>query len=393
MMNISAERNNPQIILNSQKLSENLTKRAEQDISSGQIAGCGMCVHQMGKEIFSGFFGYSDIEEKTPVRPDTVYRLASMTKPVTAVSALLQNEAGKLNLDDKLSKYCSKFSRLKIGELDEKGNIIHLHTPEREPTLLDLLTHTAGFGTDEIGTMETEKAPQDAKKNLETIMQYYCEEMVLSFEPNSRRSYSPIAAFDAVAYVTELTAEREIGEYMKEKIFIPLDMNDTAFELTPNQTERLSAVYDLKDGITPVSRKFSGSFEGFPISYHAGGAGLFSTVGDYCSFAQALCSAADPEKAAVISGSSAALMRKGREIPSDLKNNPAEVFGLGIRVIKHNPNLPAGCFGWSGAYGTHFWIDPANGITAIYMKNSNFGGGAGCITANNFEYDVMNSAE
>ena len=67
--------------------------------------------------------------------------------------------------------------------------------------------------------MVTEKAPQDAKKNLETIMQYYCEEMVLSFEPNSRRSYSPIAAFDAVAYVTELTAEREIGEYMKEKIF------------------------------------------------------------------------------------------------------------------------------------------------------------------------------
>lgn len=118
--------------------------------------------------------------------------------------------------------------------------------------------------------MVTDKTPQDAKKNLETIMQYYCEEMILTFEPNSRRSYSPIAAFDAIAYVIELISEREIGEYMKEKIFAPLNMTDTTFELTPQQTARLSAVYDLKDGIVPVSKKFTGSFEGFPLSYHAG---------------------------------------------------------------------------------------------------------------------------
>lgn len=81
-----------------------------------------------------------------------------MTKPVTAASALLLREAGKLNINDKLSKYCPKFSKLKIGELDENKNIINLHTPDRELTLLDLLTHTAGFGTDEIGTMVTDKA-------------------------------------------------------------------------------------------------------------------------------------------------------------------------------------------------------------------------------------------
>ncbi len=392
-MNISTENNKPKIKLSYQKLSENLTKRAEQDISSGQIAGCGICVHQTGKEIFSGFFGYSDVEEKTPIRPETIYRLASMTKPITAASSLLQCEAGKLNINDKLSRYCPKFSRLKIGELDENGNIINLRTPDREPTLLDLLTHTAGFGTDEIGTMVTDKAPEDAKKNLETIMQYYCEEMVLSFETNTRRSYSPIAAFDAIAYVTELTAEREIGEYMKEKIFSPLDMNDTAFELTQQQADRLSAVYDLKDGIIPVSKKFTRSFESFPPSYHAGGAGLFSTVGDYCKFAQALCSAASSSKNTFISCSSVNLMRKGHEIPTDIKSHPTEIFGLGVRVVKNNPNIPVGCFGWSGAYGTHFWIDPTNEITAVYMKNSNFGGGAGCITANNFEYDIMHSAE
>lgn len=180
---------------------------------------------------------------------------------------------------------------------------------------------------------------------------------------------------------------------MKEKIFVPLDMYDTIFEPTHHQLERLSAIYDLKDGITPISKKISEAFEGFPISYHAGGAGLFSTVNNYCNFAQALYNATISQKNTVISERLISLMRKGHEISSDLKNNPAEVFGLGIRVIKRNPNLPAGCFGWSGAYGTHFWIDPANGITAVYMKNSNFDGGAGCITANNFEYDVMNSAE
>lgn len=393
MMNISIENNKPEIRLNSQKLSENLAKRAEHDINSGKIAGCGLCVHQGGKEIFSGFFGYSDAEEKTPIQPNTIYRLASMTKPVTAASALLLRETGKLNINDKLSKYCPKFSKLKIGELDANRNIINLHTPDRELTLLDLLTHTAGFGTDEIGTMVTDKTPQDAKKNLETIMQYYCEEMILTFEPNSRRSYSPIAAFDAIAYVIELISEREIGEYMKEKIFAPLNMTDTTFELTPQQTARLSAVYDLKDGIVPVSKKFTGSFEGFPLSYHAGGAGLFSTVGDYCSFAQALCSASSSSINTFISSSSVSLMRKGREIFADIKNHPAEIFGLGVRVVKNNPNIPSGCFGWSGAYGTHFWIDPVNEITAVYMKSSNFDGGAGCTTANNFEYDIMHSVE
>lgn len=86
-------------------------------------------------------------------------------------------------------------------------------------------------------------------------------------------------------------------------------------------------------------------------------------------------------------------MRKGREISADIKNHPAEIFGLGVRVVKNNPNIPSGCFGWSGAYGTHFWIDPINEITAVYMKSSNFDGGAGCTTANNFEYDIMHSVE
>ena len=92
-----------------------------------------------------------------------------MTKPVTAASALLLREAGKLNINDKLSKYCPKFSKLKIGELDENKNIINLHTPDRELTLLDLLTHTAGFGTDEIGTMAVSYTNLDVYKRQHQI--------------------------------------------------------------------------------------------------------------------------------------------------------------------------------------------------------------------------------
>lgn len=376
-------------ILDAEKLNKNISETALKDISAGKIPGCSVIVYQKGKKLFEDSYGYTNIYTKKPIEKNTLFRLASMTKPVTAVAVLLQLQKNKLSLEDKISKYFPGFHKMKI-DIKSADGTRRLVTPSREVTLLDLLTHTGGFGSDETGIKITDEMPTGSRTDLLTAVKYYEKEMMLSFDPGTMRSYSPVAAFDVLAAIVSMTSDREIGEFMQENIFSPLGMTDTGFDLNEDQHKRLTDMFSLCSN-KPHSEEMNEIFSGFPTTYHAGGAGLASTAGDYAAFSEMLCDSVTGRRTAILKKESADLMRAAKMVPNDIHESPSEVFGLGVRITLREKTLPEGIFGWSGAYGTHFWVDPVNEITAVYMKNSFYDGGAGCMTAIQFEKDVMNS--
>lgn len=178
------------------------------------------------------------------------------------------------------------------------------------------------------------------------------------------------------------------SEFLKKEIFIPLRMCDTTFDPTEEQWSRTVCMHTYNDGIVAFKPQNTSSiFGGYPLTYTCGGAGLVSTLADYEKFTDMLLSrgiARDGTR--ILSEDSVKLMATPAE-PYGI--SPSQRRGLSVRVIINDSNrLPKGSFGWSGAYGCHFWVDPENKITAIYMKNSTFDGGSGAQTAANFEKDV-----
>ena len=226
-----------------------------------------------------------------------------------------------------------------------------------------------------------------AQTDLKSITDAYAN-LPLSFEPFSAQAYSATVGFDILARIVEIVSGKSYDKYLTEEIFEPLGMTDTTFAPTDEQWERMTLMHSYKDGISsfaPLNKKTI--FGGYPLTYFCGGAGLASTLSDYEKFVDMLASR----------GKTASGEQLITEELIDLMSTPTspmefytgEAWGLSVRVITGDKNrIPRNSFGWSGAYGCHFWIDPANKITAIYMKNSTYDGGASAKTGQNFEIDV-----
>lgn len=378
--------------LSKELLKENIEKRINADIESGMVGGASVKVMQNGEVLYRNDFGYSDCDTKTPLKSDAIFRLASMTKPVTAVAILIQISRGLVDLFDPVDRFLPEFSQLELGHVGESGEVIRDGIARNKVRVIHLLTHSSGIGTLEVGDAQWVLMKPEDKQNLKTAVDYFSKSAI-AFEPYTAQTYSPVAGFDVLARIVEVTSGMEYRDFLKKEIFEPLGMNDTTCVPSDEQWSRVVNMHNYIDGkavSANVGERFI--FGDLPISYNAGGAGIASTIEDYSKFASML-------------------LREGeyngkRILPAELVRSMGiphlpetimpfhEIWGLGVRVIVNSAyTLPVGSFGWSGAYGTHFWIDPENKIVALYMKNSHFEGGAGCRTANNFERDVMDSFE
>ena len=235
------------------------------------------------------------------------------------------------------------------------------------------------------------KMTADDKKDLRSVVEYY-ENTPLDFQPGEKERYSPVAAFDVLARLIELTSDMKFAEFAEKNIFVPMELRDTTFTPTGEQWDRVTDMHNFKDGRAINSHMQRGFiFADFPASYTCGGAGCVSTVNDYSKFAEMLLNGGVSGGKRIISEEMIRLMQIPRP-PVDA-NSRWENWGLGVRVNENGfyKEIPNGAYGWSGAYGTHFWVDPSNKITAVYMKNSLYDGGSGAVTARHFEDDV-NSA-
>lgn len=369
--------------LDNKLLDQNITQRQNHLIDSGHVGCCEIVVRQNGTKIFHKSFGCEQ---------NLMYRLASMTKPVTAVAVLSEVQKGRLSLDDKVSKFFRGFADQYVGMLDEKGTVVSKEKVKEEITVKRLLNHTNGLFSDIGGVGEVQGAAmtQEDRQNLTTVVNYI-EHGKLSFQPGEMAFYSATAAFDVAARIVEMTSGMAFNEYVDNFIMKPLGITDFTFLPTEEQWSRMAPMHCFDGKKSWYEELGKTIFEGFPLSYYCGGAGLAGTAEAYSEFAEMLLNEGVARNVTVLEPEMVKHM-KTPCVPISGDQNDAQWWGLGVRVIANDQyTLPKGCFGWSGAYGSHFWVDPENRITAVYMKNSRYDGGAGAQSAAWFEEDVVNS--
>ena len=385
--------------LNQTKLTELLNKRLADDMADGRIGGTGLCVMQDGKEIFKAYNGKWSYAQDIPLTAEngdsTIFRLASMTKPITAIATLIQVARGKFTLDTPITEFLPAYGNMWVGALED-GKVVAKEPAKRILTPRMLLSHQNGLHAGELGNLQGLGSLEDMQDLTHLVD--YCATLKLDFQPTEAQMYSPTAAFDVCARLVEITSGLPYNEFVTKEIFEPLGMTNTTFTPTEEQWSHFIRMHNRIEtdgaGVSEDAPTQPGSiFENFPITWFSGGAGLCSTLPDYVTFAEMLVN-----EGRLPNGNQLVPAELIREMATpwvSFEVMPArERWGLGVRVITEASHwMPVDCFGWSGAYGSHFWVDPVNKITAVYMKNSRYDGGAGSQTSGHFEQDVYASLE
>lgn len=376
--------------LNRHLLQTRLEQTIGDDIAGGMVGGVAVMVLQQGEVAHESYFSSENLG--ISVTEDTQFRMASMTKPITGAAILILLDRGLVTLTDPVSKYIPGFASMKLGK-EENGKIGILKESSVEITILHLLTHSSGLGSGPIGNLYSAKRPGTSIRNLKEAVDYY-ETVLLDFEPGTAQAYSGVFAFDVLARIVEVVTGMTYEVFLRKELFEPLGMVNTTFAPNADQWDRMIPMHTYDNGCGKVVNFPANSiFEGFPTTYTAGGAGLTSTLADYIRFAQMLLNKGGFEGKQILRPETVALMATPQLPESIMPGN--EIWGLSVRVITkpEYEYLPVGTFGWSGAYGTHFWVDPENEIVAVYLKNSRYDGGSGAHTGLMFERDVHLSLE
>jgi CubicO group peptidase (beta-lactamase class C family) len=342
-------------------------------MDAGDITGAVTLVARKGQIVWVEAQGTMDVETKKPMTRDSLFRMASMTKPVIGTSIMMMLEEGKIQLGDPVSKFIPQFKNMRVAMPDDSakgaGNPPKFYTVPavRDITVKDLLTHTSGLSSGPMGQSEGRKV---RRTPTETLADYIPRlgGTPLEFQPGTRWMYSPSDGFDVLARIVEIASGMPLNQFLKQRIFGPLDMNETSHYPTDAQMPRLVTAYTKTDkGMVKNENSLSMSSK----VYFAGGGGLVSTVDDYARFAQMLANGGELNGRRLLSPRTVKLM-SSVHIPYTLPGRTlGEGYGLSVRVMQDavvgNHRVSDGSFGWSGAYGTHFWVDPKEEIVAVMM--------------------------
>lgn len=339
----------------------------ESQLAARETFGGAAAVIRGGEVVFNEHFG----DER--FRPDSLYRLASVTKIFTASAVLQLADAGKVDIHDPVSVYLPSFGRIPLGGIAPDGRIYSAAMPPREVTLFDLLTHTAGLGADELGNREYTVMPTEQKITLESVTDYYGKSFHLAFAPGTRAAYSGFAGYDVLARIVELVSGESFNAYLQKHLFAPLGMTDTTFQPTDAQYARLVPMHQRIAG-EDREVNFRGTlYRGMPRSYEAGGASLISSMADMLRFAKMLLGGGELDGVRVLSESAVERMLTPA-LPDGLDGlSRGENIGIGCFLISGEHRLPKGTAYSHGAYGTHLIIHKQRGIAAVFLKNSFYG--------------------
>jgi CubicO group peptidase (beta-lactamase class C family) len=372
-----------QVGLSSERL-ERIGELVERHIDAGSFTGAVTLVARNGQVAHLEAHGLMDLEESKPMVEDGIFRIMSMTKPVVGVATLMMMEEGKVRLNDPVSKFIPEWEDMVVGMAVESAPAFpvggrgagggqaapeHYTVPaERAVTVRDLLTHTSGVVS---GTISNYANRAVAASPQEALADYIPRlgEVPLEFQPGTRWAYSAAAGFDVLSRIVEVASGMPIDEFLQQRLFDPLGMTDTTY-VPPNDNPRLVTLYSRSEnGLQPQSDP--GFMNGV---YFSGGGGLFSTAADYARFALMLAGRGELDGERILSPRLVELMGSVFA-PDTLPGRPAgEPYGLSVRVVTdpaaRNTFLSEGSFGWSGAFGTHFWVDPKENLVAIAMTQT-----------------------
>ncbi len=345
-------------------------------VDQKKVAGIVTLVARRGKVVHYEKFGYQDLATSQPMELDTIFRIYSMTKPITSVAFMMLFEQGLVRLTDPVTKFIPEFGQVKVL-VGEDG----LTDLEREITIHDLLRHTAGLSYggykethdpidklyDQVNLWEPGITSQEMVRRL--------TELPLAFQPGQGWRYS--VATDVVGYLVELISGMSLAEFFAERILQPLGMEDTAFSVSPDKRHRFATLYGKTEqsDLEVIDTATGGDY--FNVSLYSGGHGLVSTAADYLRFAQLILNKGELDGVRLLGPKTVELMTTNH-LPPDLlpiamsgEQMPGIGFGLGFSVM-----MDVALSGWMGSVGlhawggwasTHFWVDPQEQLIGILM--------------------------
>lgn len=356
-----------------------------QYVEKKQIAGVVALVARKGKVVYHKSMGMQDVEAEKPMTDNAIFRIASMTKPVTSVAVMMLYEEGRFLLNDPVSKYLPEFKDMMVLNPEHatngKAGADSLVPAKRPITIRHLLTHTSGLTyhwNDKLGKAYSKTGiagglglhDETLAENMKKLAR-----LPLLHHPGDKFEYG--LSTDVLGYLVEVVSGRPFGDFLRERIFVPLKMSDTHFFLPESKLPRLAAVYQysadkglmkMPEANAEGGLEFSTAYPyRGPQKFHSGGAGLCATVSDYARFAQMLLNGGELEGARILSRKSVELMTA--DFMGELSPNMGFGLGFGIRrAWTEGGELGSlGAYGWSGFWNTRFLIDPREQMVIIVM--------------------------
>jgi CubicO group peptidase (beta-lactamase class C family) len=343
-------------------------------VESGRRAGIVTLIARRGKIVQHKAYGWADIAAKKPMKTDAVMRMASMTKPVTCVAAMMLCEQGRFGLDDPIEQHIPEFAGVKVFIARDPYGEMYLEPPKRKPTVRDLFTHTAGLN---YGDFRDEKLRQRwARENLMAMSQADFVKALasypLDYQPGEKWFYS--VSIDVLGYLVESISGMSLADYCRANIFQPLDMPSSLIGPPPEKLkDRIPVLYN-RDSSAIVSDPATETKDATFVYGRGvvGGSGLWSTARDYNQFSQMLLNRGVLDGVRLLKPETVDAMSRNQLAPGvNVDLYPAYKFGLGMEVAE-NPSLPwgfgaVGQYGWGGANGTYFGVDPKEQMVTLWM--------------------------
>ena len=352
---------------------QRITAMIQRHIDAGDLAGAFTVVARRGKVAHLVSQGVMDLDTKRAMTPAVMFRIASMTKPVIGVSIMMLVEEGKLHLNDPVARYIPQFANMRVAVArpatgGSEGPSFYTVPAQRAITIRDLLTHTSGLGSGPMGDSEIARV---ARKEGEKLSDYIPRlgATPLEFQPGSRWTYSPGAGFETLGRIIEIASGLPLDQFFQTRVFDPLEMRDITFWPTDAQMARVATVYQrTPKGLTKTATPndtFSRNV------YFRGSGGLYSTAEGYVPLGLMLANGGEWNGKRLLSRKSVEML-SAVHVADTLPGRPAgEGYGLSVRVVTNHAVrgtlLSDGTYGWSGAQGTHFFVDPKEQLVGIYM--------------------------
>ena len=365
-----------------------LSDRINEGVQKGELPGAVVLIARNGKIVMFDAFGFRDREAKAPMTTDAIFRIASMTKPIVSVAAMILAEEGKLSLAEPVSKYIPAFGETKVAVQVKNGDgtVVERLEPQSRPmTVQDLMRHTSGLtygvaGLNKVKQSYVDMKVMDANQTNEQMAEKLSK-LALLYQPGTHWEYS--MSTDVLGRVVEVASGMTLDKFIEERITKPLRMGDTGFEALPDKKDR---------GAKPQKEGPKNEVPAIPditlkTTWKSGGGGMVSTAADYARFLQMFANGGQLDGVRVISRKTIDLMTADH-LPPDIvmgddmwrleafepSGRMGQGFGLGFAVRNEQgrnplPGSPNDYF-WGGAWGTYFWHDPRERMYVVFMMQS-----------------------
>jgi CubicO group peptidase (beta-lactamase class C family) len=355
----------------------------ERHIHGHDIAGAVTLVARRGRIAQFEAYGLADLDSRKPMSKDGLFWIASMSKPITGVAILMLLEEGKVRLSDPVSKFIPEFRGLKVAMLQERTGSpaagsasdppqYYTVPANREITVRDLLSHVSGLASR--GLASSAEIAKDPRRPGETLATYIPRlgAIPLDFQPGTRWSYSPGAGFDTLGRIVEIASGQSFDKFLRQQIFDPLGMKHIFFHPPEEGLPRIASTYHRDGG---ALAKVDQQTRLANTTYFSGAGGLMADAEDYFQFGQMLLNGGQLNGKRLLSPKTVELMSAVHAADTLPGRPKGRGFGLSVQVVNDavaaGYRVSDGSYGWDGAFGTHFWVDPKEKIVGILMVQTN----------------------